>query len=169
MMNCEIIRDQIFEATPSAEVKAHLSACSECAKVWQAMQRTMALLEEWKQPEPSPFFDASLRAHLLQLKEEEVLAGQGWFAWLRKPAFGMPVWRPLTAAVMMVALVFGLNLLNPIATGTVPPVLSAQGVSVTDDLKALDESQKAVDELDLLDDIAAAHDRQGPVPASDQI
>jgi anti-sigma factor RsiW len=169
MMNCETIREQIFEPTPSAEVTAHLSACAECARVWQAMQGTMALLDEWRQPEPSPFFDAKLRARLQQLKEEEALARQGWFAWLRKPAFGMPVWRPLTAAAMVIALVFGLNLMNPVSKGKVPPVLSAQGVSVTDDLAALDETQQAVDELELLDDIAAAHDRRAGVSASDQL
>jgi hypothetical protein len=83
MMKCETIREQIFAATSSAEVKAHLSACAACAQVWQAMQGTMALLDEWKQPEPSPFFDVKLRARLQRLKEEEALANQGWFAWLR--------------------------------------------------------------------------------------
>jgi hypothetical protein len=169
MMNCETIREHIFAATSSAEVKAHLSACAACAQVWQAMQGTMALLDEWKQPEPSPFFDVKLRARLQRLKEEEALANQGWFAWLRKPAFGMPVWRPLTAAAMAVALVFGLNLMNPVSSGPVPPVLSAQGVSVADDLAALDESQQAVDELELLDDIAAAHDSLAAGSVSDQL
>jgi hypothetical protein len=170
MMNCENIREQIFEATPSAEVKAHLSACAECAKVWQSMQGTMALLGEWKQPEPSPFFDAKLRAHLQRLKEEEALATQGWFAWLRKPAFGMPVWRPLTAAAMVAAFMFGFNLMDPaLQSPTVPPVLSAQGVSVAEDLSALDENQKAVDELELLDDIAATHDSQVAAGSSGQL
>jgi hypothetical protein len=169
MMNCEIIREQIFEATPSAEVKAHLSACGDCARVWQATQGTMALLDDWKQPEPSPFFDAKLRARLQQLKEEEALASRGWFSWLRKPAFGMPVWRPLTAAVMVMAFMIGFNFMNPNAPQPVPAVLSAQGVSVAEDLSALDESQKAVDELDLLDDIAAAHDRTNPTGSPDQL
>jgi hypothetical protein len=169
MINCETIREQIFEVTPSAEVQAHLSACGKCAEVWHAMQGTMTLLDEWKQPEPSPFFDARLRARLQQSQEEEALASRGWFAWLRKSAFGMPVWRPLTAAAMVVALVFGLNLMNPIPPSAVPPVLSAQGVSVAEDLSALDENQKAVDELDLLDDIAAAHDHQGSGSSSDQL
>jgi anti-sigma factor RsiW len=163
MMKCETIREQIFEATPSAEVKAHLASCPECARVWKAMQSTMNLLDEWKQPEASPFFDAKLRARLQQVKAEEAAAAQGWFAFLRKPAFGMPVWRPLAAGVMVVVFAVGFGVMNSnVPQPNNAPVISAQGVHVADDVQILVENENALSNLDLLDDLAAGHEAAAP-------
>src|SRR5882672_1264212 len=66
------------------EMKAHLDSCAECAGKLAAFRQTMALLDEWQAPEPSPYFDVRLNA---RLREEAANATQsaGWLRWLRKP------------------------------------------------------------------------------------
>ena len=64
------------------EVKAHLDSCAECAGKLEAFRQTMALLDEWQAPEPSPYFDVRLRA---RLREESAKQSAGWLHWLRKP------------------------------------------------------------------------------------
>jgi hypothetical protein len=160
-MNCEEIRERFFEADTAAgnDVKTHLAGCTECARAWSAMQETMALLDEWKAPEASPFFDARLRARVAEVKAEEAAGAPGFLAWLRRPALGMPVWRPLGAGVLAVAVIFGVSMMNVPNTsgpGTPPPpkVASAPGTPVSD-LQSLDNNQDAISHLELLDDLTA--------------
>jgi hypothetical protein len=64
------------------EAKAHLDSCAECAGKLEAFRQTMSLLDEWKAPEPSPYFDVRLRA---RLREESAKQSASWLQWLRKP------------------------------------------------------------------------------------
>jgi anti-sigma factor RsiW len=159
-MNCEEIRERFFDTPanpPDAAVQAHLAGCPECANAWSALHRTMSLLDEWKTPEPSPFFDSRLRAHLADIKAEEAGRQAGFFAWLRKPAFGMPMWRPLGAGALAVVMVFGAGLLNVRDDGqtvTTTKVTSAPGTAVSD-LQALENNEEAISHLELLDDLTA--------------
>ena len=54
----------------------------------------MNLLDEWKAPEPSPFWDVRMQA---RLREEQARASNGWLQWLRRPALS------LAAALCLVA------------------------------------------------------------------
>ena len=49
------------------------------------MRKTMALLDEWESPEPSPYFLTRLRAHV---KEEREKAPVSMFGWLRQAHAG---------------------------------------------------------------------------------
>ncbi len=53
----------------SDEAKKHVAECSACAEELAGMERTWKVLDEWKAPEPSAFFDAKLYARLRQEKE----------------------------------------------------------------------------------------------------
>jgi hypothetical protein len=165
-MNCEEIRERFFDApnnAPVDDVKAHLAGCSECARAWSGMQETMALLDEWQGPEPSPFFDTRLRARVAEVKAEEAARAPGFLAWLRRPALGMPVWRPLSAGVLAVAVIFGVSLMSvPDTSGPVTPpkVVSAPGTPVSD-LQSLENNQDAVSHLELLDDLTADENGAG--------
>src|SRR5262249_61512793 len=66
----------------SREVDAHLESCTECAGKLKEFRATMALLDEWQAPEPSPYFDTRLQA---RLGEEQAHKAAGWGAWLRRP------------------------------------------------------------------------------------
>ena len=65
-MNCNQIRELLPElaagmdaATP--EVENHIASCAACAAHLDDLRKTMALLDEWQAPEPSPYFDTRLR------------------------------------------------------------------------------------------------------------
>ncbi len=72
----------------------------------QAMQQIMLLLEEWKSPDPSPWFDARMMA---RFREEQARAPQGLFAKLRDRwlfSDAMPL-KPLMAGAMALLIVAG--------------------------------------------------------------
>ena len=88
-MKCGTIREELMEAVLSgpelatAAVQEHLATCAACAQEVASLRETMNLLDEWRAPEPSPYFGARLRAHL---REGEAHQGRSWLAWLRRPA-----------------------------------------------------------------------------------
>ena len=62
-MNCNQIRELLPDITTSAgmgaampEVENHIASCAACAAHLREFQKTMALLDEWQAPEPSPYF-----------------------------------------------------------------------------------------------------------------
>ena len=65
VMNCKDVREQLLEraveggAAP-AELELHFAGCAPCAREFEQMNKTMALLDEWQAPEPSPYFDVRL-------------------------------------------------------------------------------------------------------------
>ena len=87
-MKCEQLRERmpdvaagLSEAT--AAESSHLASCISCAEQFKAMQETMALLDEWQVPEPSPYFDVRLQA---RLREEMAKPQAGWaMRWFRQP------------------------------------------------------------------------------------
>ena len=105
-MKCENIREQFMEAVlsgpeaASPEVQEHLRSCAACAEELASFQQTMALLDEWQAPEPSPYFSSRLRA---RVREEASRQPAGWLAWLR---------RPVVAAAAMVLVAVGVSLLE---------------------------------------------------------
>src|SRR5215813_13107986 len=88
-MKCSEIRDLLPDlaaglTAAEPEVNLHLRSCSDCVGTLEEFRKTMALLDEWKAPEPSPYFDVRLMARVREEKAKE-LQPKGWFAWLRKP------------------------------------------------------------------------------------
>src|SRR5512142_447752 len=85
-MNCKDIGEHLIDvasgSAAESQVEAHLHACAGCAERLESLRRTMALMDEWTAPEPSPYFDTRLHARL----REEAARPRGWVAWLRKPA-----------------------------------------------------------------------------------
>ena len=68
-MRCEEIREMMpdlasgmTEMTP--QITGHVAGCSACAGKLEEFRQTMALLDEWQAPEPSPYFDVRLQARL---------------------------------------------------------------------------------------------------------
>jgi hypothetical protein len=78
------IADLILEpASVPAAVREHVAGCLDCAKELARIEATMMVLDEWRAPEPGPFFDAKLFA---RLREEESATPMGvverFRAWL---------------------------------------------------------------------------------------
>ena len=67
VMNCNQIRERMPDVAagfsePTLDEGKHLESCAACADELNAMRSTMALLDEWQAPEPSPYFDVRLQA-----------------------------------------------------------------------------------------------------------
>lgn len=150
-MNCNDIREQLVDvaggtAAP-AEVQNHLHSCAACTQTLDEMCKTMALLDEWQAPEPSPYFDVRFQA---RLREEKQKAAASWLDWLRKPVLG------LVAAVLLAA---GVGLIEYQGTGTNhkgPDMISNGGTVVgrgtpVGDLQFLDKNSDMLQDFDALD------------------
>src|SRR6266566_4671095 len=86
-MKCTEIRELLPDlaagvSSTAPEVNAHVGSCTDCAAKLNEFRKTMALLDEWQAPEPSPYFDVRLRA---RLREEAAKQSSGWMGWLRRP------------------------------------------------------------------------------------
>src|SRR5512146_2009920 len=159
-MNCNGVREFLPDvasgvAVASAETQVHLRECPQCATQLENLRRTLALLEEWQAPEPSPYFDTRLNA---RLREEMAAApGRSWLAWLRKPAL----------AGSLVALFFvGVSLFlheqnlnnSPSAVTSWEINVTAQPGTAVGDLQALDKNHDLYADFDVLDQLEVQHD-----------
>ena len=149
-MTCHEIRELMPDLAadmnaPTAETKEHLQACGECAGKLEALRQTMKLLDEWQAPEPSPYFDTRLQAHL---REEIAKPAAGWLHWLRKPALALSL-----GIAMIVSITFfrgdGTVHRAAVDTANVQPV---PGTAVGD-LQALDKNHDLYSDFDVLDDL----------------
>jgi|SRR5580704_15555739 hypothetical protein len=152
-MNCNDIRELMPDlaaglnaATP--EVNDHIHSCAGCTEKLKEFRQTMALLDEWQAPEPSPYFDTRLHA---RLREEAAKQPVGWFHWIRRPAM---------AVSLALAMVVGVTLFqNDSGSRTSGPeaVVIEPGTPVGD-LQALDKNQDLYSNFDVLDDLQVQSD-----------
>jgi len=158
-MKCEEIRDLMLdvaagagEASPS--MNEHLAGCNVCADKFADMQKTMAVLDEWQAPEPSPYFDTRLMA---RLREEQAKPQRSaWLSWFRAPALAGAL-----ALVLMVAggvrwFTDGRSPSIAQINGSTPPVV--QPGTAVGDLQTLDKNEDLYANFDLLDDLQVQPD-----------
>ena len=153
-MNCEMIHDRMPDVAAgmselTAEEREHLAGCTSCADQLKAMRATMALLDEWQAPEPSPYFDVRLQA---RLREEMAKPQAGWLQWFR---------RPVLAAALTVLMGIGVGLFVTRGSNVQPPdeVYAEVGPgSAVSDLKALDADHDMYSDFELLDDLELQQD-----------
>ena len=162
-MECKDIRELLpdLAAGPdrgSAEIQTHLAACASCAAKLQGFKQTMALLDEWQAPDPSPYFDTRLQA---RLREEIARPAASWLRWLRRPALAMS----LAAFLLGAGAVIGFRSSRPYlgqldAINTAPPELSVPVLpgSAVGDLQALDKNHDLYADFDVLDDLQVQDD-----------
>ncbi|MFL6300911.1 MAG: anti-sigma factor family protein [Terriglobales bacterium] len=145
-MNCHEVKEQMLEMMAGEnppQAVAHLRGCEACAKELASMRSTMALLDEWTAPEPSPYFDAKLRARL----KSEPEPVRGWRQWL-VPVAG---WKPAMAVALAAVMVVGLSVYKQ-TTIEPPPLTVVQPGSAVSDLQKLEKNQDLYASFDLLDD-----------------
>jgi hypothetical protein len=135
-------------------VSGHLQTCAGCAEKLEEFRQTMTLLDEWRAPEPSPYFDVRLQAHL---REEMERTPSGWMHWFRGPVL---------AAALTVLLGVGIGTFftrkgsrsdNQVATMDVQSAMTEPGTAVGD-LQALDRNHELYSDFELLDDLEVQHD-----------
>jgi predicted anti-sigma-YlaC factor YlaD len=144
-MNCNDVRENLIELLTDGpadpQVKAHLSQCSACTEELASMRKTVALLDEWEDPEPSPYFLTRLRAHV---KEEREKAPATMFGWLRRPVLAASLVTMLAAGVVVARLVTP----PPDNNGGPPPV----GTAVAD-IESLDKNHDLLIDTDLVNEL----------------
>jgi hypothetical protein len=155
-MKCDEIRERMPDVAaglvqPTAEDGQHLAGCAACAEQLKDMRATMALLDEWQAPEPSPYFDVRLRA---RLREEAAKPQAGWLYWFR---------RPVLAAALTVLMGVGVGLFvsrgGVIGPDGVGPIAAVEepGTAVSD-LQALEKNHDLYSDFDLLDELDLQQD-----------
>jgi hypothetical protein len=137
-MKCKQVREEFFglasATAASPAIDDHVRHCVECGQKLAEFRQTMSLLDEWKAPEPSPYFDARLGDAI-----------SPFTATGRRVALGI---------AMTLLLGIGVALFQPShapkqAAGN-PPVATGSAVS---DLQALDKNADLYENFDLLDDV----------------
>jgi len=138
------------------EIGGHLAGCGACAGKMEEFRQTLALLDEWRAPEPSPYFDVRLQA---RLREEMAKPQAGWLAWFR---------RPVLATALTVLMAVGLGLFftknsgiykgdDVVAVNNGSAQSTEPGTAVSD-LQALENNHDLYSDFDLLDDLEVQHD-----------
>jgi anti-sigma factor RsiW len=153
-MKCNEIRELLPDlaaglVVAEPEVNNHLRSCSDCAGTLAEFQKTMALLDEWVAPEPSPYFDTRLHA---RLREEAAKQPSTWMARLRRPALAMSL-----AAIVAVGGTV-LRLEHKKFSNRPGPIAVVDPGTAVGDLQALDQNHDVYSDSDLLDDLQVQED-----------
>jgi hypothetical protein len=144
-MKCDQIRERMPEVAagfdqPTADEGKHLESCGACAEELKAMRSTMAVLDEWQVPEPSPYFDVRLQA---RLREEMSKQPAGWMHWFR---------RPVLASALTVIMGVSVGLIVTRGRISNPPPVAEVGTAVSD-LQTLEKNHDMYSDFELLDDL----------------
>jgi anti-sigma factor RsiW len=142
-MNCNDVRENLIELLTDGpadpQVTAHLSQCGACTEELASMRKTMAVLDEWEAPEPSPYFLTRLRAHVKE--EREKAPSANWVAWLRRPVLAVSLATVLAGA--------GLGYRLIIAT-------QASDNGAVADIESLDKNHDLIIDTDLVNELTGA-------------
>jgi hypothetical protein len=159
MKNCTEMESKLADLlldgkSVPAKVETHVAACQSCQAELAALKATMALLDEWKAPEPNPFFVTRMNA---RMREEREAAPAGWLARriarLRAGlAYGTASHvRPLAAMALTVMLFIGGGTYLGVTDWNHPPQPPAQA-AVVHDLQLLDSNAQILDQLESISD-----------------
>jgi hypothetical protein len=112
-----------------------------------SLQKTMDMLEAWKAPEPSAYFDQKLA---VLLREEQAKPAAGWLEKLRERLLfntGRQFRPALAGALALVLILGGGTFAGVTIYGTQPPVQASAAVN---DLQILDKNDQAIQQMDQL-------------------
>lgn len=88
---------EMLEAQDELEVRAHVTECAACRQVVEGYRQLDRVLDLWQPIEPTPWFDARVRAAVAIAEERapslwgRVLARLGWSRWLAPALVAMMV------------------------------------------------------------------------------
>jgi len=148
---CELmpdLADGLDAVTP--EVSQHLESCAGCAAKLNEFRQTMALLDEWQAPEPSPYFDVRLHARLREAARQPA----SWWQWMRKPALAVSLAVLMVMSITLFRTDAGWN--HSASDG--PTAMMEEPGTAVGDLQALDRNHELYSDFELLDDLQVQHD-----------
>ncbi len=138
--------------TAPAKVQVHVEECDACRGELDELKATMALLDTWESPEPSPYFLTRLEA---RMREERVAEQGGWLkrklAAIRAGfAYGPHAHvRPLAAMALTILLLLGGGAYLGITNWDQAPA-PAEQTAVVHDLQTLENNAQLLDQLEAL-------------------
>ena len=156
MALADLLLDDSYTAA-HPEVAVHMAECAECRAELEELQATFALLDSWKAPEPSAYFDSKLHA---RLREAQASEPEGF--WARTRAFltystGHRLRPALAGALVVAVMLAGGGTFAGLYQHNTPV---AQASPVVNDLKILDNNAQAEQQMDQLLD--SSDDNSGP-------
>src|ERR1700704_2928499 len=170
-MNCNQIRELLPELTVGAGIKAatsevagHIASWNNCASALREFQQTMALLDEWQAPEPSPYFDTRLQARMREEMSKPQAARFNWlrFNWLRHPAWVASLATVLFAGALGLGIAVSHKsyIFQTESLSTKPPSLGlpVQPGTAVGDLQALERNDELYADFDVLDELQVQDD-----------
>jgi hypothetical protein len=150
--NC-VEREEIFalaqgmlSGRQERKIKAHVEGCTGCRQVFEGYRRLDSVLEEWSPAaEPSPWFDARVRAAVASVDPAPPsfgFFGLAWNRWLAAPAL---------AALLVVAgtVVLRTPSLHPVAR---PEAVPASVAAARAKVPAVNQKSKMDENLSVLED-----------------
>jgi hypothetical protein len=144
------LADLLFDADAAPlKVREHVAQCAPCRDELAEFKATMALLDTWEGPEPSPYFMTRLNA---RMRDERQAAPAGWYARLRaRLAYGPSMHvRPLAAMALTVMLLVGGGAYLNVTQWDQPAVQPTTTAAVVGDLQVLDNNAQLLDQMEAM-------------------
>jgi len=170
-MDCKSFESELMDlvltpdSTPSVAAVAHMKSCSPCTEEYLSFQQTFSLLDTWKVPEPTPYFDQKLA---VLLREEQAAPRMGWFeSLMTRIRFNTGRnFRPAMVGALSLALIVGGG--SVLVVAPFPGDHPAQASATINDLQILDRNEQAFKQLDELqqDDDSGSQPDQDQAPAA---
>ena len=153
-MKCNEVWEQMPDLVAGLDtmtpiVSDHLKSCAVCTGKLAEVRQTMALLDEWRVPEPSPYFDTRLIARVREEKGQP----SGWWQWLRKPALAVSL-----AVLMVMSITLFRNNAGLGSHNDGQVAIAAEPGSAVSDLSAMDKNSELYSDFDVLDDLQVQQD-----------
>ena len=151
-MNAKLENMLLDPAAVSQKDRAHVEGCERCSREFKELRATMALMDAWEAPEPSPYFLSRLEARQREVREAEPAGWlPRWFAQLRAGfAYGSQAHvRPLAAMAMTVMLLIGGGTYLGVTNWVQPPA-PPEATAVVHDLQTMDSNAQLLDQLEAL-------------------
>lgn len=170
-MNCKKFQNELPDllldagAARNPAAVAHMQVCPPCKQEFGEYQAMFGLLDTWKAPEASAYFNQKMA---VLIREEQAAPAMGWLERMKtRLLFNTGrQFRPALATAMCVLLLVG--------GGTVAefsPLLrpgQVQTSATIDDLQILDRNEQAFHQMDLLQDDDSGNNNSDQAPQADQ-
>jgi anti-sigma factor RsiW len=170
-MNCKSCQnefaDHLFGAETPEEKTAmaeHLAGCKSCGEEFAGLQKTMDLMDGWRAPGPSAYFDQKMA---VLLREEQAKSPAGWLERMRERLLFNTgrQFRPALAGALALMLVLGGG--GFIGVSSLNHPVQPQVSATVNDLQILDKNDQAIQQMDqLLQDDDSKDSNTAAQPAS---
>jgi hypothetical protein len=135
-------------AAASSAARKHVAACADCSQELDELRTTMAAMDAWEAPEPTPYFDTRLAARLRE--EKETPPAGLWERMRARLLYGSNLHlRPVAAGALALLLLMGGGTAVWVQHGAQPP--APQESATVHDLQLLDGNAQVYQQLNSLD------------------